>query len=136
MKSMSATARVLGSGRSRRRSTDVTFRYDPRDPYAVTLLIPVRRGRLVEWVFARELLADGRLGIEGPGGDVTVAPAADPDEVLIDLCSPGGHAALWVPDEDVLRFLTATYELVPAGTEADRIIWARELPALLERGLQ
>jgi hypothetical protein len=132
MKTARTAARVLGSGRVRRRSITVTFRYDPRDPFAVTLLIPVKRDGFVKWVLARELLNDGRLGVEGPGGDVTVSPAASPGEVVIDLLSPSGHAAVWVADEDVTQFLTATYQLVPAGTEADRINWARELPDLLE----
>lgn len=132
MKRTSTTAYVLASGRSRRRSLTVTFRYDLGDPFAVTLLIQRRGTHLMKWVFARELLADGRLGIEGLGGDVTVSPAADPHKVLIDLCSPSGHSVLWVDDKDVLEFLTATYELVPAGTEADRINWNRELPTLLD----
>ncbi len=131
MKHTSATAYLLASRRSRRQSITVTFQYDPADPFAVTLLLE-SRGKRVKWMFARELLADGRLGIEGPGGDVTVSPAADPRKVLIDLCSPSGHSVLWIDDKAVLEFLTATYELVPAGTETDRINWARELPILLD----
>ena len=77
--------------------------------------------------------------------DIGVRPDARPigsldlqllaKEVLIDLLSPSGHAALWVADADVTQFLAATYQLVPAGTEADHINWARELPNLLERRL-
>jgi hypothetical protein len=125
--------RVLSRGQTESTPVELTFEYHRRDPYAVTLLVPSRRG-VTEWVFARELLADGRLGIEGPGGDVTVAPGADRGDVLIDLLSPSGHAVLWVVDEDVNRFLDATYRLVPAGTENRRIQWGRELTDLLTGG--
>lgn len=125
--------RVLSRGLTDPVPIKLTFEYDQRDPFTVSLFIPSPRSKTnTEWVLARELLADGRLGIEGPGGDVTVAPGADPGEVLIDLLSPSGHAVLWVADEDLVQFLTAAYELVPAGTEASRINWARELPDLLE----
>jgi hypothetical protein len=108
----------------------VSWLYDPRHSYAVCLVIPSRR-KPVSWVFARELLADGRLGVEGPGGDVLVSPAADEMYVRIELSSPSGLAALWVNDADVDRFLTATYRLVPAGTESSRIDRDRELADVL-----
>lgn len=132
---MRTVGHVVSSGQAVPTPVELTFEYHERDPFAVTLLIPSRRG-VQEWVFARELLADGRLGIEGPGGDVTVAPGADPGEILIDLLSPSGHAVLWVADEDVTRFLTAAYDRVPAGTESGRIRWGLVLVDLLRGGLR
>lgn len=102
----------------------VEFRYDPADPYAVDLWFPSQRET---WVLSRELLTDCRLGCEGPGGDVTVSPAASASEVRIELLSPAGHAVLWVDAAALTAFLDDTYRLVPAGTETNHIDWDLEL---------
>lgn len=59
----------------------VAFRYDPADPFAVTMLIDyalIGRGERSEWRFARRTLADGRTDVVGatPGSDVAIAPHA------------------------------------------------------------
>lgn len=57
----------------------VAFRYDPADPFAVTMLIDyafIGRGEQSEWRFARRTLADGRTDVVGAtvGSDVAIAP--------------------------------------------------------------
>jgi hypothetical protein len=137
---MNGQVRFSASGRvATRRQPDpqavaVTWLYDVRRPYAVIVQMLTRTGP-VRWMFARELLADGRLGVEGPGGAVVVSPAADESEVLIDLSSPAGRALLWTDAAVVSRFLNATYRLVPAGTESARIDWDRVVGDVLNRGL-
>jgi hypothetical protein len=59
----------------------VAFRYDPADPFAVTLLLDyalIGRGERSEWRFARRTLADGRTDVVGAtvGSDVAIAPHA------------------------------------------------------------
>lgn len=111
-----------GFGRCR-----VTLVYDPGDPFAVTLDIPVGGGRVVSWEFSRELLNDGRLGdLQLPTGDVAIRPDLG-DTVRVELRSPDGHALFWLRADDVAAFLAATYDAVLAGTEAARIDWDREL---------
>lgn len=113
----------------------LALQYDPADPFAVSLVIQPVSTNPKEWVFARELLADGRRGVEAPGEDVTVTPTLNPDsgaaEVRIDLSSPAGYAVLWLDDHDVQSFLDATYRLVPAGAEASRIDWTLELAGVV-----
>src|SRR6266511_226498 len=70
----------------------VELRYDTRDPYAVIAAFRTGRAGWVEWVFARDLLADGLLADAGDG-DVRIRPSVeDPESVLIELNSPSGHA--------------------------------------------
>src|SRR5688500_5703820 len=58
--------------------------YEPEDPYAVAVLFHTGQGK-VEWIFARDLLADGLLTSSGEG-DILVRPAADdPERVLLEL---------------------------------------------------
>jgi hypothetical protein len=103
--------------------------YDPADPFAVALKIPVENGIFCTWLFSRELLNDGLLGChELPAGDVRVVPEAYYPEVRIELSSPDGRGLLWLPVDQVSAFLAASYERVPAGTEAARIDWASVLP--------
>ncbi|WP_410676702.1 SsgA family sporulation/cell division regulator [Amycolatopsis sp. cmx-4-68] len=57
----------------------VAFRYDPADPFAVTMLLDyafIGRGEQSEWRFARRTLADGRTDVVGAtvGSDVAIAP--------------------------------------------------------------
>lgn len=127
---LSGRARMEAQGRPEATEIPVELRYDARDPYAVTFLVGPHA---VRWVFSRDLLAAGRHGIDGPGGDVTVAPAATDDELLLELSSPSGRVLLWVDIALVDRFLDTTYELVPDGAECLHIAWDHELGAVLDQ---
>ncbi len=107
------------------------LRFDPAEPYAVTMHLRARGGD-VEWTFARELLADGLYGPVGEG-DVQVWPClASSGEavVIIELSSPGGMALLQAPSRRVQEFVTRTCEVVPLGREAEHLA-IDELVALL-----
>jgi Streptomyces sporulation and cell division protein, SsgA len=111
-----------------------TLRFDPADPFAVTLTLRPGSGP-VAWTFARDLLAEG---VEGPAGlgDVRIRPAIHEGRqvVAVALCSPSGHADLELPRSKVTAFLGPTYQVVPAGTESDGIRWDAELRTLLRAG--
>ncbi|HZZ48826.1 MAG TPA: SsgA family sporulation/cell division regulator [Pseudonocardia sp.] len=97
----------------------VELRYDSRDPYAVHAVFQTGRtdGADVEWVFARDLFADGLL-TEAGTGDVRVRPAdGDPDTVEIELSSPSGHALFSTSAPGLAEFLDRTFEAVPPGSE-------------------
>ncbi|PRX45362.1 sporulation and cell division protein SsgA [Prauserella shujinwangii] len=88
------------------------------EPYTVGLSFRVEPGEWVEWEFARDLLV---VGLEQPTGigDVRVRPdlSLDDDTLLLELESPDGYAVVELRHSDVLRFVGATLELVPPGTE-------------------
>ena len=94
----------------------VELRYETLDPYAVVAAF--RTGRhLVDWVFARDLLADGLLG-EAGDGDVRIRPSADdPECVLFELNSPSGHAVFEASAQELADFLDRTYDVVLPGNE-------------------
>src|SRR4051795_1247742 len=52
---------------------DAELRYDPSDPFAVSLAIGVDCGEPVVWTFARDLLAAGVNSPTGEG-DITIEP--------------------------------------------------------------
>jgi hypothetical protein len=88
------------------------------DPFAVTFSIRTRSDRWVTWVMARDLLLAGLTGNAGVG-DIRLRPCrVHGHEVLVvEISSPDGHAALEV-DRDLLgRFVQATTELLPLGSE-------------------
>jgi hypothetical protein len=109
----------------------VTLRYDPVDPYAVHATFRAPDGA-VEWVFARELLADG---LERPvgDGDVRVWPAwrAGSDVVCIALVSPDGHALLEAPAWALEDFVSRMHAVVPAGGEGRHLDLDAAVAALL-----
>jgi hypothetical protein len=93
--------------------------YDAADPYAITMHLEARSGR-VTWAFARELLAEGLYDPVGDG-DVQVWPClsgAGEAVVIIELCSPTGQAMLQTETRAVQAFVAASYDLVPAGQES------------------
>ncbi|MGH3946824.1 MAG: SsgA family sporulation/cell division regulator [Pseudonocardiaceae bacterium] len=95
----------------------VELRYDTRDPYAVVAAFQTGRAGWVEWVFSRDLLADGLL-TEAGEGDVRIRPASDdPEVVIVELDSPSGHARFEGGAQRLAEFLDTTYDVVLPGHE-------------------
>jgi hypothetical protein len=93
--------------------------YSAEDPYAVKIAFHTGLDEPVEWVFARELLASGRVFLSGEG-DVVIWPTPGfPRGVLnIEVSSSFGHAHFEAPDAEIYDFLKRVYALVPSGTES------------------
>lgn len=108
------------------------MRYRGDDPYALQMAFHVGATDPVEWIFARDLLAEGLVSQAGEG-DVRVWRGTGPArEVLnISLSSPFGQARFEAPLAVVSAFLLRTYEVVPAGREDDFIDIDGELDDLL-----
>ncbi len=107
------------------------FRYDSGDPYAVR--VGFRTGEdIVEWTFARQLLADGVTQPVGEG-DVRVWPSSDDGHhtVCLSLSSPSGSALFEVPIDGLVEFLTRTYCAVPTGLEGGFVDIDTELAQLV-----
>lgn len=102
------------------------FSYDPGDPLAVSVLLDADGAHPVRWLFGRQLLADGMVTRAGEG-DVVLWPMFDSDGERISFClrvGSGETTALFeVPTEPVAQWLAATWAMVPAGTELDRVDW-------------
>ncbi|MCU7826728.1 SsgA family sporulation/cell division regulator [Kitasatospora sp. DSM 101779] len=106
----------------------VDCRYRAEDPYAVHLDFRAFDPEAT-WVVSRELLLAGLRGPAGDG-DVHVEPCCDTD-VFIALGRHAGVAMLHTPVGHLTRFLAATADLVPIGSEAARIDWDGCITALL-----
>jgi len=110
-----------------------TLRYEARDPYAVNASFRTGRGTdrtAVEWVFARQLLAEG---LERPvgDGDVRVSPGSNGARVVnLTLSSPSGHAVFEVPRAAMEDFLARSYSVVPLGSESSFLDLDAELSLL------
>ena len=109
-----------------------SLNYRRDDPYAIRMAFHVGTDEPVEWIFSRDLLAVG-LDRAAGDGDVQVWPAAavHRDVVNISLSSPFGQAHFEAPATALTGFLLRTYEVVPAGREADYIDIETELSDLL-----
>lgn len=92
--------------------------YDPSDPYAVHAAFHLHEDA-VEWVFGRDLLADGLVTPAGEG-DVGVWPTMSGGRqvVCLSLSSPSGHALLEASAAEVAEFVREVYTAVPAGDES------------------
>jgi hypothetical protein len=108
------------------------FRYDPADPYAVHVDFRTGGDDIVEWTFARQLLADGVTHPVGEG-DVQVWPSGDDEvqAVCLSLSSPSGSALFDMPLAGLVEFLTRTYAAVPTGLESDFVDLDAELALLV-----
>ena len=111
------------------------LRYDPSDPFAVSMAIGVDCGEPVIWTFARELLAAG-VGTPAGEGDITVEPDLSAgftgeDRMLRITLATDCMATMLAPAERVVEFLVETYSVVPTGTELDRVDFDAEIAALL-----
>lgn len=110
----------------------VELTYNSRDPYAVQATFRTGQGTNVDWVFARDLLADGLLSSAGTG-DVRVQPMpTDPDRVELELTSPSGHALFTTCKHTLGDFLHSTYRAVPATTEYSWLDFDMALSELLD----
>jgi hypothetical protein len=111
------------------------LRYDPSDPFAVSLAIGVECGEPVVWTFARDLLSAGVSAASGEG-DITIEPdvshgfGADERTLRITLATDC-LATMLVSTDRVVEFLVETFALVPTGAELDRVDWDAEIAALL-----
>jgi hypothetical protein len=96
--------------------------YRGDDPYAIRMAFHVGTDDPVEWIFARDLLAEGLDGVAGDG-DVRVWPstAAHRDVLNLVLSSPFGQAHFEAPLTALTGFLLRTFEVVPAGSEGEFI---------------
>ena len=115
--------------------------YRGSDPYAIRIAFHVGADEPVEWIFARELLADGMTTPVGDG-DVQIwpsSPTADPGGEIrgpltvlnVKLSSPFGEAHFEAPAEAIIKFLDRTYSIVRMGQESDVIDIGGELNDLL-----
>jgi len=115
--------------------------YRGSDPYAIRIAFHVGADEPVEWIFARELLADGMTTPVGDG-DVQIwpsSPTAGPDGEIrgaltvlnVKLSSPFGEAHFEAPAEAIINFLDRTYSIVRMGQESGAIDIDAELNDLL-----
>ncbi|QES04240.1 SsgA family sporulation/cell division regulator [Streptomyces venezuelae] len=112
-----------------------TFHYDPDDPWAVHIVFRLPPGRVVDWVFSRDLLRSGTRVLSGEG-DVRLWPLRDggrEGRVHLRLGQAGAFALVDVDRAGLRSWLAETYEAVPEGTEAARIDWAAETSQLFAR---
>jgi hypothetical protein len=88
------------------------------DPFAVTFSIRTRSHRWVTWVMARDLLLAGLTGNAGVG-DIRLRPCRvhGYEVLVVEISSPDGHAALEVDRGLLSRFVRATTQIVPLGSE-------------------
>jgi hypothetical protein len=114
---------------------DAELRYDPADPFAVSLAIGVECGEPVVWTFARDLLSAGVSAPTGEG-DITIEP--DPASALDDdarqlriTLATDCLATMLAPSDSVVEFLVETYAIVPTGSELDRVDFDAEISSLL-----
>lgn len=101
----------------------VSLRYDPEDPYTVTVLFDRDDEDPIRWVFARDLLAQG---LDEPAGlmDVRVGPWRE-GRVYLRFTSHQGSILFDACRADLVRFLDRTYMVVPRGSESmdlDRLV--------------
>ena len=106
--------------------------YRGDDPHAIRMAFHVGTDDPVEWIFARDLLAEGLDAVAGDG-DVRVWPstAAHRDVLNLALSSPFGQAHFEAPLTAMTGFLLRTFEVVPAGREGEFIDIEGELNDML-----
>ena len=92
--------------------------YRGDDPYAIRMAFHVGRESPVEWVFSRDLLAEG-LDRHAGEGDVRIWPSCRRDVLNISLSSPQGRAHFEAPLAAFTSFLLRTAEAVPPGRERE-----------------
>jgi sporulation and cell division protein SsgA len=123
---------MTGAGEA---ALDAELRYDPADPFAVSLAIGTECGDPVVWTFARDLLSAG-VGSPQGEGDITVEPDfasdLDSDERMLRITlATDCLATMLVPAAQVVEFLVESFTVVPTGSELDRVDFDAEIAALL-----
>lgn len=114
----------------------VELTYSSRDPYAVQASFRTGHDSTVDWVFARELLADGLVDSAG-AGDVRVQPMSeDPNTIELELTSPSGHALFTTSADTLADFLQRTYSAVPPAAEYSWLDFDAALADLLDTTAQ
>jgi Streptomyces sporulation and cell division protein, SsgA len=114
---------------------DAELRYDPADPFAVSLAIGVDCGEPVVWTFARDLLAAGVNAPSGEG-DITIEPdmsdgfGVEERRLRVTLATDC-MATMLASTDRVVEFLVETYAIVATGAELDRVDFDAEIAALL-----
>jgi hypothetical protein len=109
------------------------LRYDPADPFAISLAIGTECGEPVIWTFARDLLSAGVSAPSGEG-DITIEPDLSEgaeERVLRVTLATDCLATMLISTDRVVEFLVETFALVPTGTELDRVDLDSEIAALL-----
>ena len=108
--------------------------YAAHEPFSVRATFRTSEGD-VNWVFARELIAEGLRKPAGDG-DIAMWPSkTDGREVLcISLSSPSGQALMEAPRDSIEEFLARSYTVVPAGSESTLIDMDSLIDRLLEDG--
>ena len=110
----------------------VELSYTSRDPYAVQASFRTGHETTVDWVFARDLLADGLIDSAG-SGDVRVQPASeDPSRIELELTSPSGHALFTTSAATLSEFLDRTFAAVPPTSEYSWLDFDAALSDLLD----
>lgn len=121
------------TGETQAEVVDGELVFEARDPYALTMHLQSRSGR-VTWTFARDLLADGVYEPAGDG-DVQVWPCLSGRGgavVVIELTSPSGNAMLETSSRSMQCFLDQVYALVPRGQESAHLSLEQMLTRLLD----
>lgn len=110
------------------------LRYRVSDPYAVTVAFEVGPGGWLDWVFGRDLLAEGLAGAAGEGDVRIYRDARDPAVVVFELDSPFGRATTEGVAADLMAFLGQSYGVVRPGTEGSFLNLDEMVDLLLSSG--
>jgi hypothetical protein len=110
------------------------FAYDPDAPLVVGVTFFDQGGRPVTWSIGRDLLQQGLHSMSGIG-DIQVWPSLLAEQATAWLqLFPGDVAALFeLPVAPLATWLEHTYEVVPAGTEMNRLGLDDFVAGLLDR---
>lgn len=109
--------------------------YRAEEPYAVRATF--RTGHAdIEWIFSRDLLAEG-LDRPSGEGDVVIWPehSGRTPLVLFALNSPSGQAVLEADRPHIELFLARTYDIVAAGDESQAVHVDAWISAILSEGV-
>jgi hypothetical protein len=108
--------------------------YDPADPFAVTLGVRTRGDRFVEWLIARDLVAES-LRVPTGYGDVRMSPqhVQGYDIVEIEIRSTDGRAVLEVDRDLLAEFVDASVALVAIGEESAHVDLDAEISKITSR---
>ncbi|MFE4637818.1 SsgA family sporulation/cell division regulator [Streptomyces sp. NPDC056773] len=129
---MQATWAVLLEDMDMRTRLSARVGYRSDSPFEVSMTFFHGRTPLRSWVFARDLLLDGRTAFAGEG-DVLIWPDEEGTDrrICIVLSSPDGECLLTVAEGDVDLWCRRMTDLVPRGSEARHFDMDEKLRQLL-----